>query len=121
MKLRKVGFFRELEHGDHDGPSLTAAVRHERHPDQAKILDYLRKGEVLIVMPMVVGNVLHPESDKMVSVPILTDGTWAWPNDLQLYVEMDNVSLPEEFIQHMRTNHWQRPPPERVNLATMVL
>lgn len=109
MKLTKVGFFRELRHGDRDGPSLYDAVQREGHPDEPKILGYLRAGVIAIVVPMVAGNILHPEMDKRVSVPILTDGVWAWPNDLQLYVETDHVTLPVLFVRHMMENDWKVP------------
>jgi hypothetical protein len=31
----------------------------------------------------------------------LTDGTWVWPQGLAHYVEVHNVMLPQEFIDHV--------------------
>jgi hypothetical protein len=40
---------------------------------------------------------------------ILTDGLYAWPEDLAYYVEHYNVCLPEEFQQTAIRNNWEVP------------
>jgi hypothetical protein len=39
----------------------------------------------------------------------LTDGEWSWPEGLAHYVEFHNLTLPEEFVETMRTNQWRVP------------
>jgi hypothetical protein len=121
MKLKKVGFFRELRHGDPDGPSLRSSVSGSAHADELSILQYLTAGEVLVVIPSIVGNIRHPDSTEKVSISILTDGIWAWPNDLQLYVKDDHVRLPEPFVAHMRANRWSVPELTTSEIAQMEL
>ena len=37
----------------------------------------------------------------------LTDGVWVWPEGLSHYVEAHSVRLPDEFIDHMRSQDWR--------------
>jgi hypothetical protein len=37
----------------------------------------------------------------------LTDGVWLWPEGLAHYVEVHAVRLPDEFIDHMRSQGWR--------------
>ena len=39
----------------------------------------------------------------------MTDGHWAWPDDLPAYVQKYHLALPEQFVQHARANNWQVP------------
>ena len=39
----------------------------------------------------------------------LTDGVFAWPEGLAHYVDVHAIRLPEEFIQHARTNRFSIP------------
>jgi hypothetical protein len=39
----------------------------------------------------------------------LTDGVWVWPEGLAHYVETHSVRLPDEFIDHMRSQGWRVP------------
>jgi hypothetical protein len=39
----------------------------------------------------------------------LTDGVWVWPEGLAHYVGMHAVRLPDEFIDHMRSQGWRAP------------
>jgi hypothetical protein len=37
----------------------------------------------------------------------LTDGVWVWPEGLAHYVETHTVRMPDEFIDHMRSQAWR--------------
>jgi hypothetical protein len=39
----------------------------------------------------------------------LTDGVWVWPEGLAHYVETHCVRLPDEFMNHMRSQGWRVP------------
>jgi hypothetical protein len=38
-----------------------------------------------------------------------TDGVWVWPEGLWVYVQMFNVVLPDEFVDHMKSVHFEIP------------
>lgn len=67
------------------------------HPDEARIADYLRRGQPYIASPGVTFDVLDGRG-PIGSGTILTDGVWAWPDDLAHYLETYHVELPEAFV-----------------------
>ena len=102
-KLKRIGFFRELEHGDPEGPSLVASCRDSQRPIEADIVAYLKEGCLLVGTPGVTTNFFS--SEQVVGSPdILTDGIWAWPSDLAFYLETYHVELPNEFVEHVNRN-----------------
>ena len=109
MRLRQAGFFRELEHGEADGPSLRDAVRDSLPPHREHIAGYLRSASVIAATGMVVDDVLDPERKNVAELMVLTDGEWVWPSDLVYYFEQYNVALPEDFVDHMRALDWTPP------------
>lgn len=116
--LKSVGFFRELKHGGPNQPSLNESASKEPRPDEAKIVSYLRSGNLLVACPGVGQDAL--EKGKLSGpLHIYTDGKWAWPGDLAYYVTKYHVSLPEEFIQQMKANNWEVPHLNREVLATL--
>lgn len=109
MRLRQVGFFHELEHGDPDGPSLRDAVNESPSQDRDRIAGYLRAGSVFAATGMGVDDVMDPERTNVAELMTMTDGEWEWPSDLVYYVEEYNVALPEDFVDHMRARGWTPP------------
>ncbi len=107
--LIQVGFFRELKHGDPKGPSLRAAVANAAAPDEAKIVAYLKAGQLYIGSPGIVKDVMDPKAGIIGSPDILTDGTYAWPADFAYYVEKYHARAPEELVQHMARAGWRVP------------
>lgn len=122
MKLRKIGFFRELDHGDPTGPSLVELVSNTPQPDQSRIVDYLRRsGLLLIGCPGVVGDVLDETAGLIGSPNIMTDGVWAWPEDLPYYVERYHLALTSEFIEHVQTRSLSQPTISEMDLSSLEL
>lgn len=120
MKLKKVGFFRELRHGEPDGPELRSLLSKVPQDDERRIVHYLRSGVVLIATPGFVEDVLSP--GQVVGSPdILTDGHWAWPGDLPHYVERYHARVPSEFVAHMVENRWAVPSEDTVPLDQLEL
>lgn len=95
--LKTAGFFRELMHGDDGGASLIDLRRAVALMEEERIVEYLRKGVPLIVSPGVVYDVLDG-GGPIGTGGILTDGEWAWPDDLAYYLEKYHVALPEDFV-----------------------
>lgn len=87
MKLNKIGFFRELKHGDKFGTSLKKAVCNSSSENEAKIVEYLDNGAAFCVTAGLVSDVLDESKGVIGNLEILTDGTWAWPSDLSYYVK----------------------------------
>ncbi len=100
-RLQRVGFFRELRHGDPEGDSLAAARRAEAQPHQADVVRYLRACPVLIASPGPVRDVLQDDGDFIGTPSVHTDGVWAWPGDLAAYVERYHLALPAPFLEHL--------------------
>src|SRR6266550_8203775 len=87
MGTKRVGFFRELKHGDPDGPVLAEAVRNEPGPDERDLVAYLRGATVLAGAPGLADDALDTSKTQVSPFHICTDGTWMWPLDLAYYVE----------------------------------
>jgi hypothetical protein len=119
-KLKRVGFFRELSHGDADGPSLAESMRDAPGADDDSIVEYLNEGVPFILSPGPVFDVMDGEG-PVGTASILTDGEWAWPDDLAAYVEKYHVRLPDEFVQHARANQWLISDLERDQLRALTL
>ena len=111
-KLKKFGFFQELEHGEPEGESINSFMRDAPLANSAKIVEYLKSGELLIACPGVAHDVLDKSKPLIGSPSVLTDGVWAWPGDLSYYVGKYNLDIPQEMEQNMATNGWQVPKQE---------
>jgi hypothetical protein len=110
MLLRKAGFFRELSHGMVDGPSLRESLRESPIENEHKVIDYLSHGVLFVATFGLASDVLDDKGALIGPPHILTDGIWAWPKDLIHYVKKYHIYLPEEFVSHMKANHWKVPP-----------
>src|SRR5437660_1339219 len=102
MAFKRVGFFREQYDHAPGLPSIRDFVRAEPHPDAERIAAYLRGGVGLAGVGKYVEDVLDPTSRVALTPGMDTDGVWLWREDLPHYVTRHNVSLPEEFVAHMR-------------------
>jgi hypothetical protein len=98
-QLLRVGFFREMPHGEPSDPSLVAERAAAPQPHQDALARYLAAGHVYIATPGLAKDVLNP---KIVIGPpsYLTDGTYVWPGDVAHYVRTYNVRLPTAFLEH---------------------
>ena len=106
----KVLGFRELDyHHAPAGPSLRKAVRGQPHPQEPRILTYLRSGVCFAVCPMVVGDCLDPKRDMVSTAHCYTDGEWVWRGDVAWYVQEHHAELPAEFINRMESLGWSVP------------
>lgn len=104
--LLDLGCFREL--GYESGASLAASRRPEPWPEQAKVVAYLRAGEMTTFCPGFEDDVFEQGTESGNS-GMRSDGVYRWPDVLAYYVERYNVRLPDAAIAHMRENGW-RPP-----------
>ena len=106
--LLKLGYFRELPHGDADGPSLREAIGTLHPDDKRRVTTYLDAGNVVATTAGAqTFDVLDAEHRRIGRLEILTDGIWAWPRDLSYYVRNYDVVLPVAFLTHAATSGWQ--------------
>lgn len=119
MKLKRVGFFKELRHGDPFGMSIKESIRSNSIENEDKIIAYLDRGITFCVTPGLVSDVLDETRGIIRNLEILTDGIWVWPSDLSYYVKFYHVILDVEFIDHMKNNMWVMPTKEEVDLLKL--
>lgn len=107
-KLKQVGFFKELPHGDPRAASLCES-KNQLNDDLVKcITDYLESGVLFIACPGLARDALSANKEIIGTLGILTDGVWAWPADLSYYVNKYKVGLSLDFLEHMKRNNWQK-------------
>ncbi|MFJ8871342.1 hypothetical protein ACIRD6_37045 [Streptomyces sp. NPDC102473] len=106
---RFLGEFRELEHGNPDGPSLPAVVRSEGDPHEQDLVRYLRAGSVIAATGSAVYDFLSPTNEFIDGLRLLTDGEWFWYTDLAHYVERYHVPVTDRFVHHARLRGWLPP------------
>jgi len=108
MKIvKKVGFFKELPYGEETAESVHAAVGRLSQGDVENVVRYLKSGVLMIGSPGISTDVVSSSGSKIGPIGVLTDGAWAWPMELAYYVEKYRVSVPHEFLDHMRKVGWK--------------
>ena len=121
MKLKRVGFFKELKHGDEFGTSLKEAVRNSPSENENKIIEYLNSGVAFCVSPGLVTDIIDESKGVIGNLEILTDGEWAWPSDLSYYVTFYHINLNSDFIEHIQKNGWTIPNKKYIDLLKLEL
>ncbi|MCX4989221.1 MULTISPECIES: DUF4279 domain-containing protein [unclassified Streptomyces] len=110
--VRPAGFFPELAPGwglPLDGP-MRDSVKATGEPDEAEIIAYLRNGAGIWSEMSAGPDVLDPEAPDLSGIGSLyTDGTWLWRQDLPYYLGRYHVSLPPDFVTHIRNAHHRVP------------
>ena len=109
MKLKSVGYFREMLDGSPRDPSIKDYVNKGADYPIEKICAYLDSGLPLIVSPGLVLDVIDESKGNAGSPSILTDGKWAWSGVLSYYVKNYNLLLVKDFIDTMISNSWMIP------------
>ena len=106
MKLKRIGYYKEMPHGDDTNPSIMDYI-HKKIEHKNDICKYLQSGCTLAACGSVVMDIISPEKGIIGSPDDVTDGTWMWPADLVYYVQNYNLELPSEFIETMKKNGWE--------------
>lgn len=108
--LKLIGYW----HGDYDAsewpdPRLFIQPQWEVK-EKPRIIAYLQRG-IRIHEDLGYSHCRFPDGppDEEMGNAELTDGTWIWPEGLWIYVLRYDVILPEEFVAHMRSNHFDIP------------
>lgn len=77
--------------------------------DEEAVRDYLMNGHEIFVAMGVIGDVLGSDYRIVGGDSIFTDGEWVWRGDLWFYVHRYHVSLPEEFLEKVRSHNYEVP------------
>jgi hypothetical protein len=117
-ELQRIGFFREMPHGEPTDPSLTVAGRVAPAPHEGRIAAYLDTGHVCFATPGYTRDVLDPRV-RIGPPHYLTDGRFLWSADLAHYVRTYHVRLDGRFVEHMLANGWTVP--AELDIATLAL
>ncbi|WP_234308057.1 hypothetical protein [Streptomyces sp. NBRC 110035] len=110
--IRPVGFFSELSPGWGlpESGSIKDAVRPSGEPDEKEIVSYLMNGTGIWSEMSAGPDVLNPDGPLLPGIGSLcTDGEWIWRGDLSYYVATHHISLPVEFVTHIRDSNYSPP------------
>ena len=103
MVSAKVGNFVALRRlmisGVAEYSELTSGHAARGHSCSESVISYLKGGQLLVVSPGVVDDLLNP-SRIAGTGSVFTDGVWVWDDLLLYYVKNYGFELPQEFIRH---------------------
>lgn len=78
--------------------------------DKGKVIEYLKGGLILSVIPVVERDRLSGSGSVTPrGIRVQTDGEWAWASSLAYWLENYDLSLPDEFLEHVRSKSWRIP------------
>ena len=106
MKVRTVGFYKEMPHGRETDASIYDFIKGEDPDKIDNICRYLKSGIEFIVTPGTTDDIID-QKNGIAGIPsIYTDGIWFWPGDLAYYVKNYGLKLPDEFVSTMEKSGW---------------
>ncbi|WP_030302810.1 hypothetical protein [Streptomyces katrae] len=89
--------------------SVRDLVRESGEADESALLEYLDGGYEILSFMGSVNDVLGSDERILGGDNILTDGEWVWRGDLWFYVATYHLSLPDEFLQQVRSHRYVMP------------
>ncbi len=102
IPLQKVGFWYSKDEPELPDPRQLVPFDWN-HDEKIRVIQYLRSGRTLF------GCWGHSEcrfdcgiDTTLMGSADIYDGFWIWPEGLHHYVEVHDVPLPKEFLNHMR-------------------
>jgi len=106
MKFRRQGFYREMQHGEENDPSILDHMEKIDKKEADKVFQYLNEGKVLVAYGGIVTDIINPSNGFVGCPELKTDGIWVWPGDLAYYVKKYHLALDKEFVETMKDNNW---------------
>lgn len=107
MTLKKIGYYKEMPHGEANDPSIRDIINALDQIDEIdNICSYLDDGKPIVVCCGTSQDVINPEKGIAGIPSVLTDGVWVWPGDLSYYVRNYHIGIDHDFLNHMRENNW---------------
>jgi hypothetical protein len=89
--------------------ALSMLRRCKRAPEhKAEVVAYLSGADVLVTWMSSDGTEDYfAPGEELGPEHVLTDGVFAWPSTLALYVDRYDIALPTAFEEHMRAHQWR--------------
>jgi hypothetical protein len=110
-----LGFFRELRHGDPEGPSIDEALADPLEPAlRDTVARYLEQGSVVVATTARADDVLEPARRDVSGINVLSDGTDVWSEDFAYYVRRYGARVPDEIVARARAGAPPRLSPEAI-------
>ncbi|WP_278264908.1 hypothetical protein [Nocardia sp. AG03] len=108
IDLRPLGYHREMFDGDRDDlPSIRDALGDAEHPERARLLAYLRAAPVVFDRMTAVPDLLAEDGWLPGGASLCSDGEWIWRAELVEYYARQPLTLPVEFVEHVRENGYR--------------
>jgi hypothetical protein len=109
--MKTVGFYRELDpKSSFATGSIHDAVGEQARADEDRVVEYLESGYGIIDYTESGLDVLGSGAMNVGCSSVISDGEWIWRQDLAFYVRRYHLALPEEFLDHVRSNGYTVPP-----------
>lgn len=90
-----------------DKACIASRIQGEPRPDEDKILQYLKSGNLVAVYMTVIYDCFNPEIKTPIKVLKYTDLEWDWDTPLIYYVEKYHYKISDEFYNHMKAKDWK--------------
>jgi hypothetical protein len=74
--------------------------------ERARLVDYLRAGETLLVTAARMDDVVDDDAGYVVPVDFRTDGTWLWTDATTYYLETHHLLPDPELVEHIRSRDY---------------
>jgi len=109
MKLQLIGYWKTSDRPELPLPQDLVDKAWESE-ERRKVAAYLRQGAACMSY-MGYSYCRFPDgpSPKEMGCRDFSDGIWAWPEGLAVYVERYSVGLPEPFLEHVREQSYVFP------------
>jgi hypothetical protein len=91
------------------GPRFTAEHPVADEDEMPKLLEYLSRGELLLLTTARLDDVVEPERGNGVPMSFRTDGTWVWSDATAYYLETYRLMPDQELVAHIRTAEYLHP------------
>ncbi len=102
--MKTTGFMKGTDHALPDGPDIaemSGTLRIDQN-DKATVVRYLSEAPTAVrSLGTINYDVLDEGRPEIGPHEILTDGQWAWPNDLGYYVDKYNMGVDSDFVAHI--------------------
>jgi hypothetical protein len=85
--------------------------------ESGRVLTYLDRGEVLLMTPTRVADIVDPTQGAAVPVTLRTDGYWIWSDATAYYLRRHALAPQPELMEHIRQRGYTAP--EEVDGAAM--
>ncbi|GAB1337529.1 hypothetical protein ACE1SV_41190 [Streptomyces sp. E-15] len=109
MKL--IGFYQEMDsrYADSWGGTIPAPGSGEGKYPVPDVIGYLKSGYPILDVMELTSDVIGSAFRVPGGSSVLTDGLFAWREDLAPYVERYHIDLPQDFLDVSRRNGFRIP------------